>query len=107
MAEIDPDALLPNDRVKEAVLDGEITQLSRGAGTRYADPGDTFVLEGTRLEVTGVKERTLGDLTDADARREGSPSLEAYKARMERVHPGDFEWDDTSEIRTYRFDPAE
>jgi hypothetical protein len=107
MTEIDPDALLPNDRVKEAVLDGEITQLSRGAGNRYADTGDTFVLEGTRFEVASVEERTLGDLTDEDARREGSPSLEAYKARMEQVHPGDFEWDDTSEIRTYRFDATE
>lgn len=107
MGEIDPDALLPNDRVKTAVLDGDITQLSRGAGNRYAEPGDTFVLEGTRFEVTAVETRTLGDLTDADARCEGSPSLDAYKNRMERVHPGDFEWDDTSEIRTYRFERAE
>jgi hypothetical protein len=87
MTEIDPDALLPNDRVKKAVLDGEITQLSRGAGTRYAEAGDTFVLDGTRFEVRSVETRTLGDLTDADARREGSPSLEAYKTRMEKVHP--------------------
>lgn len=107
MAEIDPDALLPNDRVKDAVLDGEITQLSRGAGNRYADPDDTFVLDGTRFEVTSVEERTLGDLTDADARREGSPSLEAYRSRMEKVHPGPFEWDETSEILTYRFEPRE
>jgi hypothetical protein len=106
VSEIDPDALLPNDRVKDAVIDGEITQLSRGAGTRYAEPGDTFVLKGTRFEVTDIEQRTLGDRTDDDARRVGSPSLEAYKARMERVHPGDFEWDPTSEIRTYRFEPA-
>jgi hypothetical protein len=105
MAEIDPDALLPNDRVKRAALEGDVTQLSRGAATRYAEPGDTFEIDGTPFEVTGVEERTLGDLTDADARREGSPSLEAYRARMERVHPGDFEWDGTSEIVTYRFEP--
>ena len=55
--------------------------------------------------MTAVEERTLGDLTDADARREGSPSLDAYRARMETVHPGDFEWDGTSEIRSYRFEP--
>ncbi len=107
MAEIDPDALLPNDRVKKAVLEGEITQLSRGAGNRYAEPNDTFALEGTRFEVTGVEQRTLDDLTDADARREGSPSLEAYKARMEKVHPGNFEWDGSSEILTYRFQRVE
>jgi len=107
MAEIDPDALLPNDRVKDAVLEGEITQLSRGAATRYAEAGDTFALGTTDFEVTAVDERTLGDLTDADARREGSPSIEAYKQRMERVHPGDFEWDVTSEIVTYRFESAD
>lgn len=104
MAEIDPDALLPNDRIKQAVLDGDVTQLSRGAANRYAEAGDTFGLEGARFEVTSVDERTLGNLTDADARREGSPSLEAYRERMQRVHPGDFEWDDTSEIVTYRFE---
>lgn len=107
MAEIDPDALLPNDRVKRAVLDGEVTQLSRGASNRYAEAGDTFDLDGTAFEVTSVEERTLGDLTDEDARREGSPSLEAYRARMEQVHPGEFEWDDTSEIVTYRFEAHE
>ena len=107
MADIDPDALLPNDRVKTAVLDGEITQLSRGAANRYAEVGDTFDLNGTEFEGSAVDERTLGALTDEDARREGSPSLDAYKARMERVHPGDFEWDDASEIVTYRFEPAE
>ncbi|WP_254839059.1 ASCH domain-containing protein [Natronomonas marina] len=104
MARIDPDALLPNDRVQEAALAGDVTQLSRGGSNRYAEAGDTFELDGTVFEVTAVEERTLGDLTDADAKREGSPSLEAYRARMEQVHPGDFEWDDTSEIVTYRFE---
>lgn len=107
MSEIDPDALLPNDRVKDAVLEGGITQLSRGSANRYAEAGDTFVLDGTTFEVESVEARTLGELTDADAKREGSPSLEAYKARMRKVHPGDFEWDDTSEILTYRFGPTE
>jgi len=106
MAEIDPDALLPNDRVQEAALAGDVTQLSRGGSTRYAAEGDTFVLEGETFAVTGVTERTLGDLTDEDAQREGSPSLDAYKQRMEQVHPGDFEWDDSSSIVTYRFERA-
>ena len=105
MTRIEADALLPNDRVKQAVLEGEVTQLSRGGSNRYAESGDTFELDDTVFEVTAVEERTLGDLTDEDARREGSPSLDAYRARMERVHPGDFEWDGTSEIRSYRFEP--
>ena len=107
MAEIDPDALLPNDRVKRAVLDGDVTQLSRGATNRYAETGDTFEIDGTSVEVADVSERTLGDLTDSDAQREGSPSIEAYRERMERVHPGDFEWDETSAIVTYRFEPRQ
>ncbi|WP_435196113.1 ASCH domain-containing protein [Natronomonas sp. EA1] len=107
MTEIDADALLPNDRVKRAVLDGEITQLTRGAGTRYAAEGDTFELGDEAFRITSVTERTLGEFTDADARREGSESLEAYKARMKRVHRGEFEWDDTAEVRTYRFEPAD
>lgn len=107
MTEIDADALLPNDRVKRAVLAGEVTQLTRGAGTRYAEAGDVFHLDGETFTVTSVMERTLGEFTDADARREGSDSLEAYKERMKRVHPGDFAWDDSAEVRTYRFARAE
>lgn len=105
MARIDVDDLLPNERVKQSVLSGDVTQLSRGASNRYATEGDTFEIEETEFEVTSVEERTLGDLTDEDAQREGSPSLEAYKERMRKVHGGNFEWDGTSEIVTYRFEP--
>lgn len=104
MTAIDPESLLPNDRVQETVLTGDVTQISRGASNRYADEGDTFELDGTEFEVTEVEERTLGDLTDEDARREGSPSLETYRERLEMVHGGDFEWDDDSTIVTYRFE---
>ncbi|WP_336023755.1 ASCH domain-containing protein [Halobellus salinisoli] len=107
MSEIDTDRLLPNDRVQQSVLNGDITQLTRGAGNRYATVGDTFEIEGASFEVTSVDRRTLGDFTDADARREGSESLEAYKARMKRVHPGDFEWDDSAEVLSYQFERVE
>jgi hypothetical protein len=102
MATIDPDTLLPNDHVQQTVLDGEVTQISRGS--KYAEEGDTFDLDGETFELTTVAERTLGDFTDEDARREGSPNLEAYKERLVKVHGGDFEWDDDSEIVTYRFE---
>jgi hypothetical protein len=104
MAAIDADALLPNDRVKEAVSDGNITQLTRGAGTRYADEGDVFDLDDEQFAIVEVEQRKLGDMTDADAEREGSPSLDAYKARMKRAHPGGFEWDDDADVLTYRFE---
>ncbi|WP_122090326.1 ASCH domain-containing protein [Halalkalicoccus subterraneus] len=104
MGEIDPDSLLPNDHVKTAVNEGEVTQLSRGASNRYAEEGDTFELDGETFEVVGVEERTLGELTDGDARREGSADLESYRERMNRVHGGNFEWDEDSGIVSYRFE---
>ncbi|MFC7234547.1 ASCH domain-containing protein [Halosegnis marinus] len=104
MTEIAPDDLLPNDRVTEAVAEGRVTQLTRGASNRYAEAGDTFALDGDTFEVTEVEERKLGDMTDGDAEREGSPSLDAYKARMKRAHPGGFEWDDDADVLTYRFE---
>jgi len=104
MSEIDAGDLLPNDRVQQSVLNGDVTQLTRGASNRYASEGDTFEIEGEAFEVTSVERRTLGDFTDADAQREGSESLEAYKRRMQHVHPGDFEWDDSDEVLTYQFE---
>lgn len=105
MTTIDPSAIFPNDRVLKAVANGEITQIHRG--DRYAEAGDTFELEGVAYEVVEVTERTLGDLTDADARREGSPSLEAYKERMKRVHGGNFEWDPSSTVYRHRVERVE
>lgn len=104
MGEIDADSLLPNEHVKEAVSEGEVTQLSRGATNRYAEEGDTFSLDGQTFEVVAVDERTLDDLTDEDARREGSADLDAYKERMVAVHGGNFQWDEESEIVSYRFE---
>lgn len=107
MAEIDAGDLLPNERVRGMALDGEVTQIHRGGNRRHAEAGDTFEIEGTTFEVTDVDERALGDMTDADARREGSKSLEAYKERMNRVHGGNFEWDDSREVVRYRFEKRE
>jgi len=104
MATIDASDLLPNEHVQQTVLSGDVTQISRGASDRYAEEGDTFELEGAEFEVTSVEERTLGDMTDEDAQREGSPSLEAYRERMVKVHGGNFEWDDDSTIVRYRFE---
>ncbi|ERH06205.1 MAG: hypothetical protein J07HN4v3_01815 [Halonotius sp. J07HN4] len=101
MAAIDADTLLPNGHVKELVADGEMTQLTRGQP--YAAEGDTFEINGESYEVTKVEELTLGKLTDADAKREGSADLEAYKKRLVRAHGGDFEWDDDADVVRHRF----
>jgi len=102
MSENDPADLLPNDRVKQAALDGDVTQLHRG--NQYGDEGDVFEIDGVDFELTEVTERTLGDMTDADAKREGSPSLEAYKERMVRAHGGNFDWDDDADVVRHRFE---
>ena len=102
MGEIDPGEVLPNERVRQMAADGEVTQLHRGHA--YAEEGDTFEIDGTRFEVTDVTHRTLGDITDEDARAEGSENLEAYKRRMEMVHGGDFDWDDDSEVVRHAFE---
>ncbi|MDZ7777364.1 MAG: hypothetical protein U5L09_18030 [Bacteroidales bacterium] len=48
---------------------------------------------------------TLGEMTDADAQREGSADLDAYKKRLVRAHGGDFEWDDEADVVRHRFEP--
>ena len=102
MGEIDPAELLPSDRMRRQALEGEVTQIHRGH--RYADEGDTFTVEETTFEVTAVTERTLGDLTDADAQAEGMDDLEAYRGMLERAHEN-FEWDDDSEVVLHEFEP--
>jgi kynureninase len=100
MTELDPEDLFPNEHTLEAVAAGEMTQIHRGQ--RYADEGDTFELDGDTFEVVGVTERTLGDMTDEDARREGSEDLDTYKERMIRAHGGNFEWDDDADVIRHR-----
>lgn len=102
MGELEPDELLPSDRMRQQALAGEVTQIHRGH--RYADEGDTFTIEDATFEVTAVTERTLGDLTDADAQAEGMDDLEGYRRLLERAHEN-FEWDDESEVVLHEFEP--
>ena len=104
MAEIDAGEVLPNEHVQSMAAAGRVTQMHRGH--KYADEGDTFEIDGTTFEVTDVTRRTLGDLTDEDAQREGSEDLDAYRERLNRVHDS-FEWDDDSEVVRHRFEPRE
>ncbi|WP_408959895.1 ASCH domain-containing protein [Natrinema sp. 74] len=101
MSELDPDELLPSERMRTQALEGEVTQIHRGH--QYADEGDTFAIDGTTFEVTEVRDRTLGELTDEDARAEGMEDLEAYERLLERAHEN-FEWNDDSEVVLHRFE---
>ncbi|ELY54186.1 hypothetical protein C491_20382 [Natronococcus amylolyticus DSM 10524] len=101
MGTIDASDLLPAERLRTSALEGEITQLHRG--DKHAAEGDTFEIGGTTFELVKVTERRLGDLTDEDARAEGSSDLEAYKQRIERTHGT--EWDDENTAFLHRFEP--
>ena len=103
MAEIEPETLLPSDRMMAQAVDGEVTQIHRGQ--QYADEGDTFEIDGTQFAVVEVGERTLGEMTDADARAEGARDLDHYREILERAHEH-FEWDDDSTVVRHRFERA-
>lgn len=100
MATISADELLPAEHIRKSVLAGEVTQLHRG--DQHASEGDSFEIDGVTFEVVEVQTERLGDLTDDDARAEGSPNLDAYKKRIERTH--DLEWDDEDTAVLHRFE---
>jgi hypothetical protein len=100
MTRIEADELLPAERIRQAVLAGDVTQLHRG--DRHASEGDRFEIDGVAFEVTTVRERRLGDLTDEDARAEGSPDLDAYRRRIERTHGLTWDDDDTAVLHRFR-----
>jgi len=104
MAQIDASEVLPNEHVQQMAAAGRVSQLHRGH--KYADEGDTFEIDGQTFVVTDVTHRKLGDLTDEDAKKEGSEDIEAYKERLKQVH-SDFEWDDDSDVVRHRFEPAD
>jgi hypothetical protein len=101
VTDIDPDTLLPSERMRRQALDGDVTQIHRGQA--YADAGDRFRIDDATFEVVAVDERTLGEMTDADAQAEGARDLDHYREILERAHDG-FEWDDDSEIVRHRFE---
>jgi hypothetical protein len=101
VSNIDPDVLLPSPRMREQALDGDVTQIHRGQA--YAEEGDRFEIDGTTFEVVAVDDRTLGDLTDEDARAEGARDLDHYRQILDRAHD-EFEWEDSSAVVRHRFE---
>jgi hypothetical protein len=103
MTSIEANELLPAEKIRRAVIAGDVTQLHRG--DKHASEGDRFEIDGVVFEVTTVRKERLGDLTDEDARAEGSPDLEAYRKRIERTH--DITWDDDDTAVLHRFEKVE
>jgi hypothetical protein len=86
------------------VLAGEKTATRRNG--RYADPGEIMTLEGRQFVVENVYSQGLGELTDADARREGFESVEEYKQSILSIHPG-MPWLPQMRVWTHEFRPVQ
>jgi N4-acetylcytidine amidohydrolase len=68
------------------VLEGKKTATRRNG--RYADVGEIMELKGKKFVVDNVYSQSLGELTDADAQREGFETVEEYKQSILSYHPG-------------------
>ena len=86
--------------------------VASGDGSEFPSPGGSESFMATladgdgNIEIVEVTERTLGDLTDEDARKEGMRDLEQYREILNRAHD-DFEWSDDSEVVLHRFEKVE
>lgn len=78
--------MITNEQDIKLVLEGKKTATRRNG--RYADPGETFELQGKTFEVTQVYPQTLGEMTDSHAQQEGYESMENYKNYILSLHPG-------------------
>ncbi len=92
--------LVTHEKLVEAVLAGRKTQQRRDG--IYAYPGEIFKLNGVEFIVTELKQQTLGDMTDTDARAEGFPDLNAYKALILRMHAG-MKWNENHKVWIHTF----
>ncbi|MFF2447348.1 ASCH domain-containing protein [Neobacillus sp. NPDC058068] len=86
------------------VLAGEKTATRRNG--RYADPGEIMTLEGRQFVVEKVYSQSLGELTDADARREGFETVEDYKQSILAYHPG-MPWLPQMRVWVHEFSPVQ
>lgn len=94
------DRLLTHPKLVAAALAGQKTQQRRDG--LYAYPGETFMVEQVEFEVTSVERQRLGDISDADARAEGYPSLAMYKDLILKMHSG-MEWNEDSLVWVHSF----
>ncbi len=95
--------LLTHPKLVAAALAGTKTQQRRDG--LYAYPDETFELDGVRFVVTAIARQRLGDMSDADARAEGYPDLEAYKQIILRMH-ANMTWNDDALVWVHTFKRA-
>lgn len=94
------DRLIRHPRLRELAKVGKKTEQRRDG--LYAYPGETFELDGVKFIVTDVVRQKLGEMTDEDARREGFPSLAAYRALIFKRHPS-MRWDPEHLVWVHKF----
>lgn len=94
------DRLVTHAKLVEATKSGMKTQQRRDGV--YGYPGETFDLDEMTFIVTDLKRQRLGDMTDADARAEGYPSLDMYKDIILKMHAG-MTWEADSLVWVHSF----
>lgn len=87
----------------EKVIKGQKTATRRNG--RYADIGETMKLNDHQFVVENVYSQTLGELTDADAKREGYENLESYKQFILSSHHG-MSWMPDMKVWVHEFAPV-
>lgn len=98
------DRLIRHPKLVAAAIAGQKTQQRRDG--LYAYPGEKFELEGTAFTVTTVERKTLADMTDDDAKAEGYPGRDAYKALILKMHAGMI-WNGEDPVWVHHFERSE
>lgn len=88
----------------QKVVEGKKTSQRRNG--RYADVGEIMNLEGKKFKMDRVYSQSLGEVTEADAKREGFDSLEDYKQSILSIHPG-MKWVPQMRVWVHEFSPVE
>lgn len=84
---------------------GVISKMRVASDGIYAYPGEQFELEGIQFTVTGLEQKTLGDMTDKSAQAEGYPSMEMYKGLILRMHAG-MKWNNNHKVWVHTFEKS-
>jgi len=92
--------LVTHAKLVDATKSGMKTQQRRDG--IYGYPGETFDLDGITFVVTDLQRQRLGDMTDADAKAEGYPSLEMYRDIILKMHAG-MTWEADSLVWVHSF----
>lgn len=94
------DRLVRQKKLVDATLAGTKTEQRRDGV--YGYPGESFLLAERRFEIVSLTHDRLGEMTDEEARAEGFPDLETYRALIIRMHRG-MKWDPDHLVWVHRF----